>query len=194
VIGGDLVLTGDGLGNSISVAQNTSNGDWTIFGNVSNGSLTTINNQSVVISGRRMSFVTLRNVNDDVRIDLNGGNDSVHVYGNYGSAFVPDDLEIETDGGADTVTLSSVNVGDDITINTGAQNDSVWIQDVQVGTEEDDGDLTIRAGTGSDRVTLRNLTTSDDVEVTGEDIFEGYIGLSIGGSYSEAWRYPNISF
>jgi hypothetical protein len=130
VSGGDLVVNGDGHDNSVSVWQDTNSGNWIVSGNFSSGALTTVNGQTVFINGRAMSFAVFSGVSDDVRIDLNGGADRLEMYGNYGNAVVPDDLEIDTDNGNDSVILHHLGVGNDINLETGSDKDTVWLEHV----------------------------------------------------------------
>ena len=173
VVNGDLMVTGDSQDNSISVYQ-ISNGDWVVSGNSSDGSLTKINGVVAKIGGHDYSFGVFSGVTDDVDIDLNGGDDNVQMYGQYGGqpAVVPDDLRIKMDSGHDKVILHDLHVADDTYIRTGSGNDLVYVRDSVFGFLGDDGgnnDLDIRTSTGSDKVELYDLAIQDDLKLYGEN-------------------------
>jgi hypothetical protein len=179
VVNGNLVIDGDDLGNSVNVYYQ-SNGSWVVAGNVSNGAMTVVNNQTQVIGGHLYSFVVFNGVTGDVDIDLDGGNDKVELYANSGYAPIAGDLRIEMDGGADTVVVHDVRVGDDMTINTGSGNDIVWVERVIVGSTGGNNDLSIDTESGtSDRVTLRNVSVYDDLYLDDIETFS-YSGVWVG--------------
>lgn len=183
VIGGDLVINGDALGNGVVVSQIDSD-SWAVSGRYQAGGSTRINGQ--------YGGVQLHGVTDDVRIDLNGGDDYVSL-----SGFVQDDLVINTDSGDDRVEINWSAIGDDVIINTGSGADNIRITNTDVGHIGDDGgnnDVDINAGSGYDVVWLEGMDVDDDLRVTGENWFAGSNDMHVDDYYSEAWRYPWINF
>jgi hypothetical protein len=174
VTGGDLVLTGDNAGNLLEIRQVQLN-DAPIPGRflVTGVNGTTINGQNSQV---------FQNVTDDVRINLNGGNDRVTLgQGTTVESFqVPDDLEINTGNGSDVVILDRITAGDDATLRTGAGADFVNVKAVvgRAGVDFGANDLTIDTGANYDYVRMENTTVRRNVTVnTGIDNFTDVVDM-----------------
>ena len=161
VTGGDLVLTGDNAGNIVEIRQVQLNnapipGRFLVTG--LNG--TTINGQASQV---------FQNVNDDFRINLNGGNDRVtlrciHVPG----------IEV------DVVNLNRVTVGDDATLRTAAGSDFVNVNARvgRAGVESGANDLFVDSGANYDYVRIDNTTVGRNLTInTGTDNFTDVVDL-----------------
>lgn len=201
VTGGDLVVTGDGQADQVTIIQSLQNGEpipGRYFISGQNG--TTINGQAGLFFG---------NVTDDILISLNGNNDRLTVgSGVDGDFIVPDDLEINSGGGADVVTVDRIAVRDDVTINTEDGNDSVSFKGTVGNLGDVDGgnnDLTINTGARADNVLVRNTFVRDDVSInTGADNFTDVVDMlfaNIGddtnistGAGSDIVRISDVGF
>ncbi len=176
VTGGDLVVTGDNLGNEVRIIQSLQNGA-PIAGRyfITGQNNTTINGQAGLF---------FENVTDDLRISLNGGNDFLRIgNGTNGDFLVPDDLEITTGEGNDIVVVDTIAIRDDATVLTGLGNDSVFFKGTVGGLAGFDGgnnDLTIDTGAGSDSMLLTNTFVRDDLNInTGSDGFRDVVDMLI---------------
>jgi len=115
---GILRIRGDNESNCILVGGGGNIGDYGVHG----CDLTLINGgPGVEVSG----------VNDDISIKTFGGDDEVTVH-NGDNDTAPDDLEISTGTGNDTVEVSRFAVLDDMVISTSSGNDLVIIDEVAV--------------------------------------------------------------
>ena len=159
VVDGDLVVTGDDLDNEITIEQ-TGSGEYEVTG--LDG--TTVNGET--------DFVA-EGVDDDFRISMGGGGDSVSV---IGETTVPDDLEIETGAGDDDVEIrDAVHVGDDVEIETDGGKDTVRIgggggDEGDDGGVRIDGETEIETGADDDSVDIRNnVDIGDDLEIETDD-------------------------
>jgi hypothetical protein len=149
VSGGDLVVTGDSAGNVLGITQVVQNGAL-VAGkfSVEGSDGTTINGQT--------GAQTFQNVTDDFRINLNGGPDSLRLGAGltFGRFVIPDDLEINSGTGNDTILLDGISVGDDATIITGSGDDTVGVR-AEIGRDGIGGginDLLIDTGANVDSV------------------------------------------
>src|SRR4051812_27988873 len=170
VSGGDLVVTGDGGANEVRIIQSLQNGApiaGRFFITGQNG--TRINGQ---VAGQ-----FFHNVTDDVRINLNGGNDRLTLGDGVsnGHFMVPDDLEIDMGAGSDVLRLDNITVRDDARLVTGAGNDSVIVTGTVgalPGVDNGDNNLTIETGDRPDNVLLQNVFVRRNLNInTGTDNF-----------------------
>ncbi len=162
VTDGDLVLTGDGQADQVTIIQSLQNGapiPGRYFITGQNG--TTINNQT--------GGLFFENVTDDIRVNLSGGNDVLRIgNGVNGDFIVPDDLEINTGAGNDIVVVDTIAIRDDATVLTGAGIDSVFFKGTVgslAGVDGGDNDLTINTGAGRDSMSLTNTFVRDDLNI-----------------------------
>ena len=201
---GDLVVTGDGQANQVTIFQEVTQGV-PITG-------------SYFIAGQNGTTITgtdpthpgyIGNVTDDILINLNGNNDRLTVGDGFDGHFiVPNDLEISMGGGADVVTIDRIAVRDDATILTGDGNDSVSFKGTVGGLAGVDGgnnDLTIFTGARADNVRLentfvrRNLTINTGTDAFGDvvDMLFANVGndtnISTGGG-SDIVRLSDVGF
>lgn len=154
---GSLRITGDLAGNAIRVAPGANADEVELEG--LDG--TTVNGQVLTsIAG------VLRNV----KVDLSEGGDEIYVE----DLLVPQDLEIVTGPGVDTVDLTDCEVGDDTRIATGIDDDQVVLS-----TDVFQGRLFIQTDAGNDTIGLDLVTAADKVRIANG---QGDDGVTIGGS------------
>lgn len=179
-LGGDLHITGDDLGNGVQIAQARTSlgtairGTYFITGENAAGAATTINGQASVI---------IRNVTDDVLIDLRGGADLLTTPSGAGRHFFADDVTINLGEGNNTVILRNISTFDDVAINGGSSNDQIFIEGGIIGNSvfNPDADFTANTFGGFDGVSLRNTLVRDDVTVdTGLGDFADSVSLLTG--------------
>lgn len=178
--GGDLHLRGDDRGNGVQIAQVRTSlgvpvrGSYLITGQSADGSATTINGQASVF---------VRNVTDDVLIDLRGGGDLLTTPSGFGQVFFADDVAISLGEGNNTVVLRNISTRDDVSINGGSGNDQIFIEGCRIGntTANPDADFTANTFGGFDGVSLRNSLVRDDVTIdTGLGNFADSVSLQTG--------------
>jgi hypothetical protein len=133
ITAGDVVITGDGNSNDIEISQ-PSLDRFKVTGRTSNGALTKINGVS-----NRSFFYNLTSFNDDIIINMNGGNDRIFVHG-YDSGF------------------GDLDAHDDLLINMGTGNDVVTLRYVEAQA----GDVSVDLGTGSDTLSASYVDAADD--------------------------------
>jgi hypothetical protein len=174
VIGGDLVVTGDNASNGVLIRQ-IGNGVYSVAGS----NITTVNGSLLPR--------TFSGVFDDIRVNMNGGNDIVDVRGavftnnftvptdlvinggtgndriDIANAFVRDDVFVETGSGRDIVTTNFLVVNDDVTITKSAQVsgdfDRIKVQNTTVGNAGEGTLLIDLNSSGNDQVYLYSLLT-----------------------------------
>jgi len=175
VVDGDLVISGDELGNAIEIMPGDEAGEYVIIGRdtVSGDHLgpTTINGdaQPLVVTGVTGDFT----ISMDCRpgtAEMYGADDCVTLTGRSAGSdddsaadvplVVPGDLIVDVHYGDNTVDLNSVNVGGDATIKMGIGDDGVHMVDVSVV-----GDMIIDTLYADDIVDLRSLQVGGDVRV-----------------------------
>jgi hypothetical protein len=140
VVGGDLVINGDQLGNEIVIRASAITGQFSIQGI---GGTTVENTNAIIVQG----------VADDVRMNLRNGDNTVLLtaFGldNVCHNFFVDDFRVTTGNGNDIVELDNVNVGGNIRISTRTGDDVVFVHDTDV-----QGVLNISTARGDDTVEL----------------------------------------
>jgi len=164
VTDGDLVVTGDGQADQVTIIQSIQNGspiDGRYFITGQNGT---------IINGTDNGYV--EGVTDDIRVNLNGGNDVLRMgNGVNGDFIVPDDLEINTSAGNDIVVVDAVTVRDDAAVDTSTGADSLFFKGTVGGlgglaeVDGGDNDLTINTGAGRDSMSLMNTFVRDDLNI-----------------------------
>jgi hypothetical protein len=186
VVQGDLVVTGDGGDNEVRVIQSLQNNQ-PIAGRYFISGL----NGTVVRSSTIPNFNGFaNNVTDDIRINLNGGNDRLTVGSGINGQFnVPTDLVIELGDGNNVVRVDHVAVRDDLSVTSGTGADSVFVTasvGTQIGVDGGANDITITTGNRADNVRLENTLVRNNlsVNVGGTDNFTDFVDLitaNIGG-------------
>jgi hypothetical protein len=139
--GGNLRIIGDHRDNGIQIDQF---GDITVQGIDAGGRATRIN-------GVANGVVTFEVVGEgDIKVHLGFGNDIVRVGERSDDVNAPDDLEIDTGHGNDTILITGdTNLGDDLEIESGSGNDLVDVRNVDVAD-----DVEIETGKGDDVVKM----------------------------------------
>jgi HSP20 family molecular chaperone IbpA len=154
--GGDLVLTGDALGNQVFVQRPAGN---RVVISALDGT-TTINGQgSVTFNGNVRS----------ISANMGDGDDIVHIAGKFRNRWTLSSVNVDTGAGNDIVLLQHLQVaGGRTTITTGAGNDAARISksrhssgvSIDLGAGGDDsgvyasrfaGNVAVNGGDGSDR-------------------------------------------
>ena len=158
--GNDLSLIGDGAANRVqvvvrgnSVEVSSLDGTTRIAGD--NGNLDDDARDGVfsTVIGRRV---------DDVRVNLQGGDDVLSVFGRR--IRVTGDIEIEGGRGDDTIAVKEVFANDDIEIEGGAGSDLISLLNSRA-----EDDVKIDLGGGDDAVSLARVRAGDDLRVKGRD-------------------------
>ena len=139
--GGNLQISGDNRANGIQIDQF---GEIAVQGIDAGGSATRIN-------GVANGVVKFEVVGEgDIKIHLRGGNDFVGVGERSDDVIPPDDLEIDTGHGNDTILITGdTNLGDDLEIESGSGNDLVDVRNVDVADN-----VVIETGHGDDVVKM----------------------------------------
>lgn len=169
-INGELRITGDDNNNGVVIRYNGAGG-FTVQG-VSRQGKTRVNGSTAVL--------TFSNVSWDLKVDLKGGSDLVHIRGpnrwahwlsehtdvvvftgdgndvvdirNLSTNPLADDayVSIDTGSGHDKVTISRVFSSDAFWVHTGSGNDAVTFNNVYTPIQK-----TLRVATGPDRDSVR---------------------------------------
>ncbi|MFK7821437.1 MAG: hypothetical protein AB8G99_22165 [Planctomycetaceae bacterium] len=143
--GGDLILTGDNLDNHIDIKLSPIGPGIRVQGLADrNGGITTINGQL------HIDFVGLPFVQDDLKANMNGGNDRVDVF-----IGVNGDVNAKMGSGGDYFEIGA-NVGERLLINTGSASgslDAVFVTGTTVS-----GAATIKGGSGGQIVGIDDST------------------------------------
>jgi len=126
---GSLDIIGDGADNAIYIYENTTG----IVVEGANG--TTVNG----VAGPLVAVPPLSKITNDLNIDLNGGDDSLVLFG----FSVGDDITVFTDGGHDSVAMTQMQADGEILVVTGGGSDSVAVIATTAGDEDD---LTVDTG------------------------------------------------
>jgi hypothetical protein len=134
---GAIYLTGDALGNELSIAPNAA-GELTITG--LNG--TTVNGQESISvrAGAQVSYISAR---------LGDGNDSISI----SNVTTSSGIAVDGGNGNDAVTLSNVSTGS-VSVGGGAGDDSVTFNTVSASFG-----VKVMGGTGTDTFTNNGTTT-----------------------------------
>jgi hypothetical protein len=153
VSGGDLQITGDDADNGVEVIATDNSGEYTIMGVDRGGSATAINGQ--------FGDVTVEGVDDDITINLRGGDSGIFLSnGNAEKLVVPDELRIRNSSGRLDVETDDVVVGDDLKINTDDGDDDIYLNELVVH-----GEIHMHTDGGNDNVRLENVGVGDDLEI-----------------------------
>ena len=151
--GSDLRIEGDGSSNRVDVAR--VNGVVRVTGNYLYGN-TTINDGNT-------PFQFPENLIDDIRIEMNGGNDRVFVNNIDLDNTSHGDLVIDTNAGNDLVGVYNTDARD-IIVRTHGNNDDVI---VAFSTATDDIDVEL--GTGNDELDLYSVIANDRIDIDGHN-------------------------
>ena len=176
VIDGDLVITGDGGANDITVvaqkkAVQVSAGEFTelVFASNFNG-------------GRKFK--------SDVLINLGAGNNRVTVE----NSRLPKKLVINTGAGADEIAVENSKIKKDLRIDSGAGEDKLTLNNI---TAEE---IRVDGGDGNDELTLNNITAEEirvdggdgDDELILDEIFSKKFRVD-GGSGNDELTFNNVT-
>jgi hypothetical protein len=175
IVDGDVLITGDNAANSIEITNPTSNVDFYRVTGKSNTRIT-----------GRTSF-NLGDFDDDIRIDMKNGADTVVITGrnsDIGDIDAEGTLQVDTGSGNDTVRLKYFEaITGSIFINMGSNNDTfdaAFVRtdldfDIDMGTGKDvctvrhssvGRDLIVDLQTGADTVTATNVKVWDDLLIS----------------------------
>jgi hypothetical protein len=148
---GALVITGDGLSNSIVITTGEGEGQVTISGGKTLGqaeSETTVNGQA--------GPVTLPGFSGEIRIDMQGGDDQVLIT----NLRIEGSLEASLGDGDDTLSIQSNGPNDtDIVLNDGS---SIPFGPARMGVF-----VSVNGGDGNDTMAIRNLKANGFLAFTG---------------------------
>jgi hypothetical protein len=165
VIGGNLVLSGDGQSNGVEVRQ-LGAGKYHVIGLNFEGAQT-----KIVLGGVAANSQVVNGVASDFHINLNAGNDYL-LMSSAGlpvgaKMVVPNDLHIRTHDGHDRVIVNNVQARDDIFVDTGSGDDYVSMYGTRTfgSPLTADNDLAIHGGTGNDYVNLHTMLVRDSLIV-----------------------------
>ena len=162
---GVLVLDGDGSANQVQLTV-ASNGQLTATGlsgttidGVASKSFGIVNTLTVNGGVGDDTFSlnsTVATFTNDVTIDGGIGNDTISVTGQYGA-----DLVLDGGTGLDTISVSKAIVAVDINIDSGGENDKVTLSGSTAGR-----DVVIQSGLGNDSVTVGGMAVLRDLSLT----------------------------
>ena len=138
VVAGDLNVTGDNGGSDLEIRQ-LDHDSYRVT--AKNG--TGINGIYPNWWGSGSLQFDFHGVTDDVRINMNGGNDRVTIGANAATTHVRDDLAVNMGGGHDTLNLYRVAAGDDMWLNGSSGGDKVYLYGSDSGTRTADGDVAL---------------------------------------------------
>lgn len=191
IAGGNVVLSGDPLGNQVTIARNSPTS-------------ITITGINTTINGGNKP-ITFNGFQRDLTVNLNAGNDIVRFVNSSDSVFqVLGNLTVKTGDGADQVHFAQVSVGGKLSVDTGAGNDRVststgsgtWGLEVASAAS-------ILAASGKDNFTIDNANFHSTATIkTGNDndqlaitdsAFAGIADLQ-GGSGTDGLTIGNSSF
>ena len=145
----DLQITGDGSSNQIIVEE------------IAVDRIRVSGRDGTRVNGGNSATFTVR---DDVRIDMNGGNDTVTVRNLNLDNYSHSDLSINLGTGNDTLVVDSTDLGDDLDVVAGHGNDDIDVLETTASDVRIDGEY------GDDEVFLDELAARASVSVdTGED-------------------------
>jgi hypothetical protein len=168
VVNGSLVVRGDDQDNNIIFTET----------NIAGRAGTTIN-------GQRSIFVP-EGVTGDVIINLRGGDDFVRVELPGTNFAIPQDLEINTGAGTDTIELLQVRAPEETRIDTGNGNDIVFIDGVFNGNEfirsEFTGKFKVDTSSGEDLLEFHHA------------IFRGAVDVKLGSGIDGACSTQDSEF
>ncbi len=153
---GDLHITGDFADNGVEVVATNDPGEYLVRGVDRGGAPTTINGSPNEI---------VRGVDDDVHVDLRGGDNGIELAGVEDDGedlelLVPDDLNITHRSGRMDVLTNLVRVGGDLSIDTRGGDDAVDLRSTSIH-----GDAEIDTRRGDDDVQLELVEVGDDLEI-----------------------------
>jgi len=148
--GGNLIVAGDGADNEIQISPvDIGVGDVVGIGS------------TLVNGGASASF---SGVDGDFRIRMRGGDDHVFIVDGDGN-HVPDDLDIDTGRGNDTVLLQGFFVHDDLRIRSGPGDDTIELSQTVFVLDRS----TLHTGSGNDQVLFRPADVPDLLIVFEDD-------------------------
>jgi len=193
LVAGSLVLQGDGQSNGVQImpmvaAGRVQPGTFRVRGIDAGGDATTINGESEVI---------FRFVNDDVRVDLRGGEDRLLV--NTGIqmldslrpttgllATIAGDLIVAAGNGSDLLLLGDLDVGGRVQIDAGEERDIVFVIGLTVPQSSTFVEFVLTTGGGDDGVHVADFSIEGDMLVdTGSGDFEDHVFLGRGNATSD---------
>jgi hypothetical protein len=158
-IGGDLVIVGDELGNSVRVYQQGAS-TYEVVGRITElAADTLVNGQDTSSAG-----VSFNGITGSIRMDTHGGLDRIWI-GQSNSIGISGALVINTGSGNDQVYLalnSPLVTGTEILVDLGDGDDFLYEQRIIAGTT-----LDISAGGGNDSLSLSSTFTHRDLAIRG---------------------------
>ena len=177
VAGGDLIVNGDSNGNEIVIRSTATSGEFLVQG----------------IGGTKVegtNSVTVQGVDDDVRINLRGG-DNIVLMTAYGSDFLchnfsVNDVRIRTGNGNDIVEFDNTMVVGNARVSTRGGHDVVFIHSAIVS-----GTTNINTASGDDTTELTQSVFKKRVSVNLASGDEGF--NSDTSNYNEDLKLRAVS-
>ncbi len=158
IVNGALELRGDSAANNVMIMRST------------NGSFRVDGMGNTRINGSLATYFAPSKTEDDLRIFMNGGNDSVRIGEElFGGVAQIGYANVNMGTGSDRISLFNFK-GNDLTnsvFQLGTSTDSSKDADVFAtsGTNSFKGGVTISTGTGADRVDLSKMTVNGKLSV-----------------------------
>jgi hypothetical protein len=140
IVNNSLILEGDGLDNAVTIAPGLNPGQVVVTGVTAGGSPTRIN-------GSPNAAFTLSNFSNDLKIQMEAGNDSVTI----NSLVIKGNVKVKTSSGDDTVTLTGATGNGSLKVKLGSGSDVLTLTNTFAK-----GTTKVKAGSGNDIVTISN--------------------------------------
>ena len=145
LVSGDLIIEGDNQSNRVIVEEWNST-QIRVFGS----------DQTTVNGSNGGSVFT---VSDDIRVNLNGGNDALFIRDLELDGSTHADLIINGDAGQDEITIENVDVRRDVSVRGGSLSDRITVDRVSAR------DIAVRGDSGNDNLFVADSTVRQDLLV-----------------------------
>ena len=159
LVKGEAVVTGDGASNAVWIREISAN-TYRVEGQVHAGSATKVNGKA---------FVDIYTRQDDLRVDMGKGNDSLWIGNKAGAAAMTvEDLTIKMGNGSDYLHLGNLQVYDKfdpVNITMGDESSLDGDDEIDMGNVAFAASVNILMGKGVDECEMRNVTIRDDLSI-----------------------------
>lgn len=167
LVNGEAVVTGDGASNAVWIREISAN-TYRVEGQFRAGAATKVNGKA---------YADIYTRQDDLRVDMGGGNDSLLIGNRPGGAIMTvEDLTIKMGNGADYLELGNLRVYDrvdPVNITMGDENSLDGNDEIEMNNVAFAASVNILMGKGVDECEMRNVSIRDDLSIdTGSEADE----------------------